>query len=275
MYWADNMDQYTENILEFRRHEDEKAVIDPLHWINLVGLFWLEEGENTFGSSPEAKISLPQFPQPICGHFLFKSGKVTVHSRSEITMNGGPLESRSLYTDKDKQADLLEIGTLTMKIIVRGNDTLVRIWDRDSESRRTFSAFKYYPVDPAYRVTAKYIRYDPPKPTIRVEGIGTEINTFFMGQAQFTLNGVECKLEAEQSGERLLFNFKDKTSSDTTYGGGRKFYLPPPEGDEIILDFNMTENWPCAYTPYATCPIPPKENKLNVRVEAGEKKFKE
>lgn len=269
------MNEYMESIQQFRRQEDEKAGTESLHWINLVGLFWLEEGENSFGSSPEAKIQLSQFPQPICGYLLFKNGEVTAHSESELKMNGGQLASRPLYTDKDKQADLLEIGTLTMKIIIRGNDTLLRVWDRDSENRRNFSGFKYYPVDANYRITAKYTRYDPPKPTIRVEGIGTEINTFFMGQAQFTLNGVACKLEAEKSGEKLLFNFKDETNSDTTYGGGRKFYLPPPEGDEIVLDFNLTENWPCAYTPYATCPIPPKENKLNVRVEAGEKKFKE
>ncbi|MCQ3954031.1 MAG: DUF1684 domain-containing protein, partial [Chloroflexi bacterium] len=105
-------------------------------------------------------------------------------------------------------------------------------------------------------------------------GIGTEISTFFMGRAEFTINGVDCALEAEQSGDELLFNFKDGTNADTTYGGGRRFYLPPPEGDEIILDFNLTDNWPCAYTPFATCPIPPRQNVLKVRVEAGEKVFK-
>ncbi|HNH26746.1 MAG TPA: DUF1684 domain-containing protein, partial [Anaerolineales bacterium] len=113
-----------------------------------------------------------------------------------------------------------------------------------------------------------------PKPTIRIEGIGTEVQTFFMGEAQFTLNGKDYSLQAEESGDELLFNFKDETNTDTTYGGGRRFYLLPPEGDELILDFNLTDNWPCAYTPFATCPIPPKENTLKVRIEAGEKKFK-
>ena len=269
------MNNYTEYVNQTRKQREESFASNPLSWLNLVGLFWLEEGENTFGSSAEAKISMPQFPQPICGHFLFKNGKVTVHPKANMTMNGGAMETRPLFTDKDAQADLLEIGTLTMKIIIRGENTLVRVWDREAENKRGFKGFKYYPANPAYKVTAKYIRYDPPKPTIRIEGIGTEVPTFFMGQAQFTLNGVECRLEAEQSGDELLFNFKDGTNSDTTYGGGRRFYLPPPEGDEIVLDFNLTDNWPCAYTPFATCPIPPKENKLNVRVEAGEKKFKE
>lgn len=269
------MSDYNKQINSIRKKRAESFASNPLSWLNLVGLFWLEEGENTFGSSAEAKISLPQFPHPICGYFLFKDGQVTVHPQTDMSMNGGAVEARAIYTDKDAKADLIEVGTLTIKIIVRGDTTLVRVWDQEAELKKGFVDFNYYPPDPKYKVTAKYVRYDPPKPTIRVEGIGTEIATFFMGQAQFTLNGVPCTLEAEQSGNELLFNFKDETNRDTTYGGGRRFYLPPPEGDEIILDFNLTDNWPCAYTPFATCPIPPRENKLNVRVEAGEKKFKE
>ncbi|MBI2331577.1 MAG: DUF1684 domain-containing protein, partial [Chloroflexi bacterium] len=203
------MDEYTEAINQIRRQRNERVAADPLDWLNLVGLFWLEEGENTFGSSPEAKISLPQFSQPISGYLLFKNGQVTVHPQTDMTMNGSVIESRPLFTDKDQQADLLEVGTLTMKIIVRGEVTLVRVWDREAELKKGFTGFKYYRIDPKYKVTAKYVCYDPPKPTIRVEGIGTEIATFFMGQAQFTLNGVACTLEAEQSDEKLLFNFKD------------------------------------------------------------------
>ena len=108
-----------------------------------------------------------------------------------------------------------------------------------------------------------------------MEVIGTEIDSMFLGQAQFALNGVHYTLEAEQSGDELLFNFTDGTNKDTTYGGGRKFYLPIPKGDEIILDFNLTENWPCAYTAFATCPIPPKENHLPIKIEAGEMKYSE
>ena len=268
------MDQYIEYVNTAREKREDSFASNPQSWLNLVGLFWLEEGENSFGRSPEAKISLSQFPQDICGHFLFKNGEVSVHPQTAITMNGGAVETRALLTDKDSQADILEVGRLIMKIIVRGDATLVRVWDKEAELKKGFKSFNYYAPDPAYKITAKYVRYDPPKPTIRIEGIGTEVQTFFMGQAQFTLNGKEHTLQAEESGDELLFNFKDETNSDTTYGGGRRFYLPPPEGDELILDFNLTDNWPCAYTPFATCPIPPKENILKVRIEAGEKKFK-
>jgi uncharacterized protein (DUF1684 family) len=268
------MTNYIESIKDHRKKREAEFASDPLSWLNLVGLYWLEEGENSFGSSPGAKISLPQFPQPISGYFLFQGGKVTVHPSADMTMNGQAVEPRPLFTDKDPKADLLDVGVLTMKVIVRGADTLIRIWDREAELKKGFDGFNYYPVNSEYKVTAKFIRYDPPSPAIRIKGIGTEVPTFFMGQARFTLNGEECALEAEESGNELLFNFKDATNNDATYGGGRRFYLPPPDGDEIVLDFNLADNWPCAYTPYATCPIPPRENALKTRVEAGELRFK-
>lgn len=271
------MTDYEESIHNIRAQRDKKIAADPLHWLNLVGLFWLEEGENSFGGNETNKISLPEFPQAFCGTFHFKDGIVTLYPAkgANITINGIAPETRPLATDREKTPDLISIGSLTMKIIIRGGVPLVRIWDRESSGIKNFTGFHYYPVKPEYRVAAKYIRYDPPKPIKVMEVIGTQIDSALLGQAQFTLNGVECTLEAEQSGDKLLFNFTDTTNKDTTYGGGRKFYLPIPEGDEIILDFNLTENWPCAYTPYATCPIPSKENRLPIKIEAGELKYHE
>jgi len=269
------MTDYEKTITNIRAARNKKTASDPLHWLNLAGLFWLEEGENPFGSDAANKIVLPEFPLANCGSFKLKDGQVTLHptESTNITINDAAPESRPLLTDRDKSPDLINIGPLTMKIIIRGGVPLVRIWDRESSAGKNFTGFHYYPAKPEYRVTAKYIRYDPPKPIKVMEMIGTEIDSFLLGQAQFTLNGVDCTLEAEKSGDELLFNFTDGTNKDTTYGGGRKFYLPKPERDEIILDFNLTENWPCAYTPYATCPIPSKENRLPIKVEAGELKY--
>ena len=160
-----------------------------------------------------------------------------------------------------------------MKIIVRGAATLVRAWDRESPAGKQFMGFKYYPVDEKYRVTAKYVRYDLPKIIKRQDIIGTETEDQLLGQARFSLNGAECTLEAEKSDGELLFHFMDRTSKVTTYGGGRKFTTPEPEGEELVLDFNLTKNWPCAYTPFATCPVVPQENRLPIKIEAGEKKY--
>ncbi|MFN8382685.1 MAG: DUF1684 domain-containing protein [Anaerolineales bacterium] len=271
------MTEYEENITNIRAARDKKTASDPLHWLNLVGLFWLEEGENSFGSDESNKIVLTEFPHANCGSFNFKDGLVTLHPAKDtnITINGSAPNLRPLLTDRDKKPDLINIGSLTMKIIIRGGVPLVRIWDRESPAGRNFTGFHYYSAKPEYRVTAKFIHYNPPKPIKVMEVIGTEVDSVLLGQAQFTLNGVDCTLEAEKSGDELLFNFTDGTNKDTTYGGGRKFYLPKPKGDEIVLDFNLTENWPCAYTPYATCPIPPKENRLPIKIEAGELKYHE
>ena len=271
------MTNYEESINNIRTERNKKTSSDSLHWLNLAGLFWLEEGENSFGSGKDNKITLSAFSKTHCGSLLYKDGLVTLEPANgvQITVNDAAPDEHPIITDRDEKPDLIQIGSLTMKIIIRGGAPLARIWDRESFAIKNFTGFHYYPVKPEYRVVAKYIRYDPPKPIKVTEIIGTEIDSALLGQAQFTLNGVECALEAEQSGDKLLFNFTDGTNKDTTYGGGRKFYLPKPEGDEIILDFNRTENWPCAYTPFATCPVPSKENRLPIKIEAGELKYHE
>ncbi len=271
------MTDYEEAIKNIRTQRDKKTASDPLHWLNLAGLFWLGEGKNSFGNDEANKISLPAFPQAHCGAFQFEDGLVTLRpvNDAQITVNGAAPENRPIITDRDEKPDLIQIGSLTIKIIIRGGLPLARIWDRESPPVKNFTGFHYYPIKPEYRIAAKYVRYDPPKPIKVLELIGTEVDSFWLGQAQFTLHDVYCTLEAEQNGDKLLFNFTDGTNKDTTYGGGRKFNVPKPEGNEIILDFNLTENWPCAYTPYAACPIPSKENRLPIKIEAGELKYHE
>jgi uncharacterized protein len=268
---------YEGSIQRAREQKDERIKTDPLHWMNLAGLFWLEEGENSFGSDKINKVAHPAFPKPFCGNFTIVNGQVFFQPAQgvEFTSNHPDTASRPLITDHEADPDVINIGSLTLKIIIRGGSPLIRMWDRESPSKAGFSGLKYYPVKEEYRVTAKYIRYDPPKTVTKMEIIGTEVQVVFLGQVQFNLNGVDCTLEAEKSGDKLLLHFADGTNAKTTYGGGRRIYVPQPEGDELILDFNMTDNWPCAYTPYATCPIVPQENRLSIQIEAGELKYHE
>lgn len=266
---------YKKTIEKIRKQKDQDAASDPLHWLNLTGLFWVEEGENTFGNTEDNKIALPALPHPQCGIFLFNDGIVTLQPAKDVNImiNGEPFESRSLRNDRDKAPDLVEVGSLAMRVIIRGEATLLRVWDKESPAGKNFKGFKYYPVNTEYCITAKYVPYNPPKPTKTVDIIGTEGESEFLGQAQFSLNGVNCTLEGEKSGDKLLFHFDDLTKKDSTYGGGRNFSVPIPQNDEIVLDFNYAKNWPCAYTPYATCPVTPMENRLSVRIEAGEKRY--
>ena len=269
------MTTYTKSIQELRKQRDKKTKANPLDWLNLAGLFWLEEGENSFGTDQNNKISLTGFPNAFCGGFNFKDNKVTFHSAKDMpyACNHPNPEIRPLISDLDEEPDLITVGRITMKIIVRGAATLVRAWDRESPAGKQFMGFKYYPVDESYRVTAKYVRYELSKIIKRQDIIGTEIEGQLLGQARFSLNGAECTLEAEKSDDKLLFHFTDLTSKVTTYGGGRKFTTPEPEGEELVLDFNLTKNWPCAYTPFATCPVVLQENRLPIKIEAGEKKY--
>lgn len=269
------MPAYTEEIEEIRKKRDEDTKANPLSWLNLAGLFWLEEGENSFGSDETNKISLAGFPQKYCGKFIFKENIVTFHPEKDVTFtcNRPNPESRPLISDLDAEPDLISAGSITMKIIIRGDVTLIRAWDRESTVGQQFTGFRYYPVNEDYRVRAKYIRYETAKVVKRLDIIGTETEGLFLGQVQFTLHGTDCALEAEKSEGKLLLHFTDSTSKVSTYGGGRKFLIPQPEGDEVILDFNATNNWPCAYTPFATCPVVPQENRLTIKIEAGEKTF--
>ncbi|MFN8412380.1 MAG: DUF1684 domain-containing protein [Anaerolineales bacterium] len=269
------MANYKTQIETMRSQRNQKTVEDNLHWLSLAGLFWLEEGENSIGSSADNKISLPSFPASTCGSFRLENASVTFHPAkgvSFLSKHPNPTQ-RPLITDLDKDPDLISFGPITMKIIVRGTAILVRAWDGESSAKKDFTGFKYYPVKEEYIVKAKFVHYSPPKEVKRFDMIGTETQGFYLGQAKFTLNGIECTLEAEKDGNELLFHFTDGTSKVTTYGGGRKFRIPQTNQDEVTLDFNLTENWPCAYTPFATCPVVPSENKLAIMIEAGEKNY--
>jgi uncharacterized protein (DUF1684 family) len=268
---------YRKKIEKFREEQNKEMTGNPLNWLSLVGLFWLEEGDNSFGSGGTNAIVLPAQACEQCGILHLENGKVTLLPApgSGIKLNGRTPEARPLRTDKDGEPDLIEIVSLTMTIIKRGDLRLLRVWDKESPEAKNFRGLKFYPIKPEYCLEAKFIPYDPPKIIKTLDMLGIEHDTKFSGQARFTLNGVEYNLEAEESGKELLFSFNDKTKEDATYPGGRKFTIPKPQSEWITLDFNLAENWPCAYTSFATCPIPPRENHLDVRIEAGEMKYYE
>lgn len=271
------MDQksYEMKIRKIRQRENREMASDPLNWFYLAGLFWLEEGDNSFGSDEKNKIHLAAFPKPQCGALVLKNGTITLEPAKDIhiTCNGRTPTSRPLRSDRDKKPDILKIGTLTLKIIKRGEAYLLRVWDKESPDGKNFAGLKYYPVRPEYCITAKFVNYRPPRPISIMTVLGTEQEKHLLGQAQFTWNGVECTLEAQDDGKNLLFSFNDKTKADATYGGGRYITTPKPKDGRVVLDFNLATNWPCAYTPFATCPMPPTENHLPVRIEAGELRY--
>jgi len=230
-------------------------------WLSLAGLFWLQEGANPFGKDPGGEIVLPDGPVH-AGVFHLDHGKVTV------TIDGA---TREVKPDSD---DIVKVGRVRLLVIKRGDKYGIRMKDPESEARREFKGIESYPADESYRVTAKWVAEPRKIPILNVLG-QTEASEC-PGYAVFTLKGREFSLHPiieEPGAKELFYIFKDETSGKETYPAGRFFYSGMPQDGHVILDFNKAYNPPCAFSPYATCPLPPPENRLAVRIEAGEKRY--
>jgi hypothetical protein len=250
---------YQAEIAQWRRAREAELRQDG-SWLTVAGLFWLREGSNRFGTDQSNEIALPDGPAH-AGAFDLRSGKVTV------TMDG---RTRPLAADS---ADTVTVGRLRLSVIHRGPKYGIRLKDPASQARRDFHGLDYFAASEEYRVTAKFVAEPQKIPIANVLGQTEPMDS--PGYVVFRLNGQELRLypvfEAPASG--LFFIFRDQTSGKETYGAGRFLNTDLPREEQVVLDFNKAYNPPCAFTPYATCPLPPPENRLGVRIEAGEKKY--
>lgn len=252
----------------------------PDGWLTLVGLFWLKPGENTVGSDSSCQVILPAGTTPLHagsisladGHLRFSASPGVI-----VTVQDSPIVATDLASDESGNPTILRIGSVSFFVIKRGDQLGVRVKDSESETRRHFAGLDYFPIDLKYRFVARFEPYDPP----RVLRIPTQAGTIdeekSPGAIAFEYEGTTYRLDAivEKGAEDQLFiMFSDETSGQETYGPGRQMYTPAPDSTGVVvLDFNKAYNWPCVFTEYATCPIPPKQNHLPFRVEAGEKMY--
>ncbi|MFZ5904210.1 MAG: DUF1684 domain-containing protein [Chloroflexota bacterium] len=264
---------YEETVLKYRAEREARLRDNERSWLALAGLYWLAEGSNTFGTDPYSDIQIEgeEIP-PKAGSFEYKDGVVTlkVSDGANITCNGEPVKTKVLHNDRHESPDFIEIASLTLLVIQRGPNSLIRVWDKAHPARRNFTGLKHYPVKPAYRIAARFVPYEPVRVLRIRDVIGEEYDVEFPGYAIFHLDGRECRLEAEKTEDGLFFNFYDPTNGNGSYPGGRFLDTDPPVDREVVLDFNKARNPPCAYTDYATCPLPPSQNRLPVRIPAGE-----
>ncbi len=247
---------YETEILKWRQ-EREAALKAPAGWLSLAGLFWFHEGANQFGKDPACDIPLPEGPEH-AGVFEFHGGKVTSEGR-EI---------------KPGASDPIQVGRLSLFVIQRGDKVGIRLRDPESAARRNFHGLASFPISENYRVTAKWVAEPRDIPILNV--LGQTSPSPSPGYAVFELRGRQFKLRPiieEPGAKELFYIFRDQTAGRETYGAGRFFYSEMPHDGTVVLDFNKAYNPPCAFTPYATCPLPPPENRLAVRIEAGEKKY--
>ena len=265
---------YEETVLAWRSRLD-RALRAEEGWLALAALIWLQEGENVLGSGPECDIRVPEpLAPPRLGTLTLRDGEATLSLARGVegTFDGDAARTRRMAPDSEGPPTRARVGRLTLAVIRRGERWGLRAWDREHPARTDFPGREWYAVDPAYRVEARFLRFDPPRRIAIANVLGDEDQADSPGAVEFTLGGQPARLVATSGGANGLFLcFRDATSGVTTYGSGRYLETGRPSGDTVVVDFNRAYNPPCAFTPYATCPLPPEGNALAQSVEAGER----
>jgi uncharacterized protein len=244
------------------------------NWLPLAGLLWLKPGDNTFGADPENAVVFPKGPGH-AGVLTLKDQDVTVRFSPEAhaMIAGKPATIAQLVPDTAKDTTEVEMGDLRWHIIIRGKRVGVRVKDLNSPAVQKYRGPDFFPIDLSYRVTATFIPSDGKKTVDVPDVLGDIAPTPIAGTAVFKLNGQEYRL-TDLGGDAkngLFFVFNDLTSKSDTYPGGRFLDTDPVKDGTVVLDFNRAHSPPCSVTPYATCPLAPKENRLAVAIPAGEK----
>ncbi len=249
-------------------------------WLTLVALHWLAPGENAFGSDPALPLSLeaPGIPARAGAFVLDPEGAVRlrVEAGAPVTVDGAPPADVPLVTDRDGKPSVVEVGRVRMTVIERGGKLAVRARDPESARRREFRGIEHFPVDPELRVEATFEPYEAPREVEVPSAQGPAQKSLAPGLVRFSIGGKERTLEPtveSPADETLFFVFGDATNGTETYGAGRFLTANAPKdgASKVVLDFNLAQNPPCAFTPYATCPLVMPRNVLPERVEAGEK----
>lgn len=263
-------DWYQERVLSLKAEEG---------WLNLIGLHWLERGETTFGTGPELRFRLESdgFPDSI-GIFSLEDGKVFfIPSADSIFIGENKVKEKiKIFDSETEESEKLTLKSLRWNIIKRADAYGVRLRDLEAEAVTQFEGIERFPVALDWRLEARFVPHVPVREIPITNVLGQTTPNPSPGYLEFEKDGKTYKIDALDAGDELYLIIADKTSGGETYGGGRYIYVKKPTlGDIVILDFNKAYNPPCVFTPHATCPLPPKQNMLDLSINAGEKTFGE
>ena len=278
--WEDEDGSFVQEEMEWRTSRD-KQMRSPTSLLTIAGLFWLKEGENSFGTAASNKIILPPKSAPnFAGKFILKKGKIGVLANEEtvLRIKGKPIKEMALKADHTGKPDVVELAQLQMWVIKRGNRYGIRLRDLNAAAFKSYQGLEFFPPREKFKIEADFIPYSSPKMIPVATSIGDEEEMASPGYVKFLIDGKELRLDVFQGNERnseFFFMFGDETNGKETYGGGRFMVSEAQENGKVNLNFNRAYNPPCAYTPYFTCPLPPEQNILKVRIEAGEKNYPE
>ncbi len=250
----------------------------PTGWLNLAGLYWLKVGINTFGSDPVNDFVFPSGTVPArAGSFLLRNSSVTMELTPdvEVTLDSVPVRSAVIYYADSAYYPVLRHGSLQWFIIRRDNALGLRLRDIESKAVQEFKGIERFPVNPEWRLQARLEVPAVPRTLSITNIVGQTYQQASPGTAVFEVNGEEYRLNALDGGpEELYLIYGDATNGTLTYPSGRYLYIPRPDSTgRTVIDFNKAYNPPCAFTDFATCPLPPEQNVLPIEVRAGELEY--
>jgi uncharacterized protein (DUF1684 family) len=266
---------HEEEIRDWRERRHERLSSDD-GWMTLVGLEWLQEGENRIGSSPASTIPIAGGPED--WGTLYVQGdelRFLPFSGKGITVDGKEVSEVMLVADSQGEPTVVQSGDLSFYVIFRASYAL-RIKHTKAQALLDFTGVPSYQFQPDWKYEARFIPA-PDGETIEIGNVLGQLSpSSVYGHVEFERGGVSYRLLAlgDEDSESLWFLFADRTSGRETYGAGRFLYSDGmPENGRLVVDFNKAYNPPCAFNDYSTCPLPPQQNRLNLEVTAGEKDY--
>jgi uncharacterized protein (DUF1684 family) len=246
-------------------------------WVTIAGLHDLKPGANSAGSAPDNDIVLPSAVPPAIGQFSLDGERVRFEPApgARVLLDDRPVTAAmDLRDDSGPEPDELVIGTVRLVVHVSGGRRAIRVRDPGGPQARGFLGFTWFPVDAQYRVVGRLVRDPSPQRFKVLNTYGQEDEYNSEGVVEFQLQGQTLRLRPFTTRPgRLYFVFRDASSGHETYETARFLYSDLRDGDTTVLDFNLAYNPPCAFNPYTTCPIPLRENRLPVKILAGEKAY--
>jgi uncharacterized protein (DUF1684 family) len=264
--------EYVFELAKWRQSQEDELKADE-GFLSVAGLCWLKEGDNSIGTDEASTVRLPAGAGPAhAGVITLHGDKVTMLVNDGVFVQQfGAASPQTKAFELALDATRAKIGSTTFMAIHRGSRIGIRMWDKSCKGYTEFKGQKWYAPNPRYIVKAKFVPYDPPKMVNITNVLGDVQPVPTVGYVEFTMGGKVCRLDAQGSGSGLFMNFKDLTSGNTTYPAGRFLDSPKPVDGIVMIDFNKATNPPCAFTAFATCPLPPRQNYLEVAIPAGEK----
>lgn len=247
-------------------------------WLTLVGLHFLERGSNSVGSAPGSAVVLKNVPAHVGTIVLNERGvaTITLNPAEDVRVEGEQVLTATLREAGVLPATRVTVGTVSFFVIDRGGRKALRVRDTASERRANFAGIDYFPIDPTWRIEADWVWFDRSRRVMIKNILGQEMPALVPGKAVFEREGKTFELLplVEGGDQPMMFVISDLTSGVETYGAARFVYAEPPRDGKVVLDFNEAINPPCAFTPFATCPLPPEENRMTIAVTAGEKDYR-